>query len=116
VIATAYAALTVLKQRANLLLRLQRRSLAPRLLAAHSIRFQQLSLLISIFATMISRSANELFDTCCRHQPENAGTYDSRRFWETPKGMNFRPAMETQARNENAKQAQRTNSDNPKKL
>ena len=30
--------------------------------------------------------------------------------------MNFRPAMETQARNENANQAQRTNSDNPKKL
>ena len=69
------------------------------------------------------------FDACCRHriavvhhdqklnlQPKNAGTYDSRRFWETPKGMNFRPAMETQARNENAKQAQRTNSDNPKKL
>jgi len=54
------------------------------------------------------------FDACCRHriavvhhdqklnlQPKNAGTYDSRRFWDT-KEMTFRPAMESQARNGNA--------------
>jgi hypothetical protein len=43
-------------------------------------------------------------------------TYDSRRFGDTPKEMTFRPSMESQARNENANQAQRTSSDNPEKL
>jgi hypothetical protein len=48
-------------------------------------------------------------------QPENAGAYDSRRFWDA-KEMTFGPAMESQARNGNAKQAQRTSSDNAKTL
>jgi hypothetical protein len=48
-------------------------------------------------------------------QPENAGTCDARRFRDA-KEMTFRPAIESQARNGNASQEQRTNSDNPKKL
>jgi hypothetical protein len=74
-------------------------------LPAHSIRLQQLSLLNSTFATIISRSAIDLFDTD-----------ESRGFRDTPKEMTSRRAMEPQARNENASQAQRTNSDNPEKL
>jgi hypothetical protein len=64
---------TVFKQRANLLLPALATSVtfpSSELVVAHSMRFQQLSLLISIFATIISMLANELFDTCCRHQPE----------------------------------------------
>jgi hypothetical protein len=101
----------------------------PVLLAAHSIRFQQLSLLIFIFATIISTSPDELFlalgagvkiaavhqNQKLRLQLENAGTYDARRFRDA-KEMTFRPAMESQARNGNASQEQRTSSDNPKKL
>jgi hypothetical protein len=41
---------------------------------------------------------------------------DSRGFGDTPKEVTFRRVKESQARNENANQAQRTSSDNPEKL
>ena len=43
-------------------------------------------------------------------------TYDHADSGTPPKVMTFRPAMESQARNGNASQAQRASRDNPKKL
>jgi hypothetical protein len=43
-------------------------------------------------------------------------TDESRGFWDTPKKLIFRRAMESRAGNENANQAQRTSINNPEKL